>query len=100
MKRPAISMSHPSLSWSPERGERSHSGERAPVNKQGEAVQRYREHGNHDSHSVYKAIGSATFVSTDVLCSGQMVTEKTTTGFRAVCGGNFASATIDWVVVR
>jgi len=48
MKRPAISISHPSLSWSPERGERSDSGERTPVNKQGEAVQRYGEHGNYD----------------------------------------------------
>ncbi len=43
---------------------------------------------------------TATFVSTDVLCRGQMVTDKTTTGFRAVCGGNFDSATIDWMVVR
>ena len=57
MKRPAISISHPSLSWSPERGELSDSGKRAPVNKQGKAVQRYGEHGNHDGHSVYKAIG-------------------------------------------
>ncbi len=29
-----------------------------------------------------------------------MVTDKTTTGFRAICGGGFASATIDWVVIR
>ena len=43
---------------------------------------------------------TATFVSTDTLCNGQMATEKTTTGFRAVCGGNFTSATIDWMVVR
>ena len=40
------------------------------------------------------------FVSTDTLCVGQMVTQKTATGFRAVCGGNFASAAIDWVVIR
>ncbi len=43
---------------------------------------------------------TATFVSTDVLCRGQMVTDKTTTGFSAVCRGGFASATIDWMVVR
>lgn len=43
---------------------------------------------------------TATFVSTDVLCRGQMVTDKSTTGFRAVCRGGFASATIDWVVIR
>ncbi len=43
---------------------------------------------------------TVTFVSTDVLCRGQMVTDKTTTGFRAICGGRFASATIDWVVIR
>ncbi len=41
------------------------------------------------------------FVSTDVLCRGQMVTDKTTGGFRAICGGgNFKSVTIDWLVIR
>jgi hypothetical protein len=43
---------------------------------------------------------TAVFVSTDALCRGQMVTDKAMTGFRAVCGGNFASATIDWIVIR
>lgn len=43
---------------------------------------------------------TVTFVGTDVLCGGQMVTEKTITGFRAVCGGNFPRATIDWAVIR
>ncbi len=43
---------------------------------------------------------TATIVSTDVLCRGQMVTDKTTVGFRAICGGNFRDVTIDWVVVR
>ncbi len=43
---------------------------------------------------------TATFVSTDVLCRGQMVTDKTTAGFRAICGGNFRDVTIDWVVIR
>ncbi len=43
---------------------------------------------------------TATFVSTDVLCRGQMVTDKTTVGFRAICGGNFRNATIDWAVIR
>ncbi len=43
---------------------------------------------------------TAVFVSTDTLCRGQMITDKTTSGFRAVCGGNFANVTIDWLVVR
>ena len=43
---------------------------------------------------------TAVFVSTDSLCRGQMITDKTTSGFRAVCGGNFANVTIDWAVVR
>ncbi len=43
---------------------------------------------------------TVTFVSTDVLCRGQMVTDKTTTGFRAVCRGRFGSTTIDWMVIR
>ena len=43
---------------------------------------------------------TAMFVSTDVLCRGQVVTEKTTTGFRAVCGGNFTSVTVDWAAIR
>lgn len=43
---------------------------------------------------------TAVFVSTDTQCRGQMITDKTTSGFRAVCGGNFANVTIDWVVIR
>ena len=43
---------------------------------------------------------TATFVSTDVLCRRQLVTDLTKVGFRAVCGGNFRSVSIDWAVVR
>ena len=40
------------------------------------------------------------FVGTDTACESELVTEKATTGFRAVCGGNLTNATIDWVVIR
>lgn len=43
---------------------------------------------------------TATFVGTDRACQGHMVTDKTTSGFRAVCLGTALPATIDWLVVR